>query len=207
MVELAVSKHPLVAHKISLLRAVETEPAQFRRLVGQLAVLLGFEACRDLPLKSQPIRTPMTETQGVRLQGRLALVPILRAGLGMVHALHELLPHAEVWHLGMARNETSLEPVQYYPLPQGRQAERCLVLDPMLATGGSAIAAIHRIKERGVPTIKFVGLLGAPEGVEALQKAHPDVPVLLGALDERLNQKGYILPGLGDAGDRQFGTV
>ncbi len=201
------SKHPLVQHKLALLRNSATKPKQFRELVRELTLLLGYEATADLLLADLRVPTPMGEAPGMELQENIGLVPILRAGLGMVDALLELIPAMQVWHLGMYRDEETLEPVSYYnKLPPKATVDICLVLDPMLATGGSACATVEVIKRWGVKKIKFVGLIAAPEGIAALQKAHPDVDIHVAAVDERLNDIGFIVPGLGDAGDRQFGT-
>ena len=201
------SKHPLIQHKLALLRHSATKPKQFRELVRELALLLGFEATADLALSPLTVPTPMGTAPGAELKDKIGLVPILRAGLGMVDALLELIPAVEVWHLGMYRDEETLEPVSYYnKLPPAPTVDLCLILDPMLATGGSAIATVEVLKRWGVPRIKFVGLLAAPEGIAALQKEHPDVDIHIAVIDERLNDIGFILPGLGDAGDRQFGT-
>ena len=207
---LHVSSHPAVLHKLSLLRDAETEPKKFRELVREISWLVGYEALADARLSPIRVRTPIEETDGARLGDRIGLVPILRAGLGMVDAMLELMPTAEVWHLGLFRDERTLRPVEYYnKLPDSATVDLCLILDPMLATGGSAIAAIEVLKRWGAVTpvrIKLVNLIAAPEGVRAVQKAHPDVPIYTAALDRQLNEKGYIMPGLGDAGDRQFGT-
>lgn len=210
---LFVSTHPLMAHKITRLRNKETDPKKFRELVREISALLGYEATLDLLLQPKSVQTPLTTTTGFELQEKIGLVPILRAGLGMVEGIWALMPSAEVWHIGLYRDERTLKPVQYYnKLPVNPTVQVCLVLDPMLATGGSAIATITILKEWGAKKIKFVGLIGAPEGVQALSTAHPDVPIHLAALDERLTgaddpwPAGYIWPGLGDAGDRQFGT-
>ena len=201
------SKHPLVAHKLTKLRDVATKPKKFRELTREIAALLAYEATQDLGTSPRPVETPMGQTQGVELTEKIGLVPILRAGLGMVDGVWELMPNAEVWHIGLYRDEETLQPVEYYnKLPVDPTVKVCLVLDPMLATGGSAVATIDILKKWGVARIKFVGLIGAPEGVALMQKHHPDVPIHLGALDEKLNEIGYIVPGLGDAGDRQFGT-
>ena len=201
------SPHPLVAHKLARLRNVNTEPKKFRELVREIAGLLTYEATADLLLYPIDVQTPLALTKGVELQEKIGLVPILRAGLGMVEGVWELMPTAEVWHIGLYRDERTLKPVQYYnKLPIEPTVSVSLVLDPMLATGGSAVATVDILKKWGVNKIKFVGLIGAPEGIRALQQAHPDVPIHLAAIDERLNEHGYILPGLGDAGDRQFGT-
>ena len=201
------SSHPLIATKLTLLRDVTTEPKKFRELVRELAALLTYEATADLAVRPVSVQTPLMETQGVKLLERIGLVPILRAGLGMVEGVWGLMPGAEVWHIGLYRDERTLKPVAYYNrLPISPTVGVCLILDPMLATGGSAVAAVDILKQWGVTKIKFVGLIGAPEGIARLHTAHPDVPIHLAAIDERLNEHGYILPGLGDAGDRQFGT-
>lgn len=200
--------HPLVQHKISLLRNKNTGTKEFKELVGEIATLLCYEATRDLPTKEVEVETPMGVAKCNVLAGRkLALVPILRAGLGMVDGMLTLLPAAKVGHIGMYRNEETLEPVEYYcKLPADIAEREVIVLDPMLATGGSACDAITQIKKRGVKNIKFIGIIGAPEGLKRLQELHPDVDIYMAALDERLNENGYIVPGLGDAGDRIFGT-
>lgn len=203
-----VSGHPLVQHKLTLLRRTETEPKKFRELVREIAQFLLYEATADLPLASRVIQTPLTEAQGHEIGVRVGLVPILRAGLGLVEPIIDLLPTASVWHLGLYRDHKTLEPVTYYnKLPAQPDIDVCFVLDPMLATGGSAVAAVDILKAWGAARIKFLGLIAAPEGVQRLAEAHPDVPIHLAALDERLNEQGYIVPGLGDAGDRQFGTA
>ncbi|NTV36649.1 MAG: uracil phosphoribosyltransferase [Anaerolineaceae bacterium] len=203
-----VSKHPLVGHKLSKLRDVSTEPKKFRELVREITGLLTYEATMDLATEMIDVQTPLTTTKGLHLQDKFGLVPILRAGLGMVEGIWELMPGSEVWHIGIYRDEKTLKPVQYYnKLPLEPTVSVCLILDPMLATGGSAVATVDVLKNWGVKKIKFVGLIGAPEGIKALQDRHPDVPIHLAAIDERLNEKGYIVPGLGDAGDRQFGTA
>jgi uracil phosphoribosyltransferase len=202
-----ISTHPLVAHKLAKLRDKNTEPKKFRELVQEIGALLTYEATKDLELVPSTVETPMTSTQCLHLKDKIGLVPILRAGLGMVEGVWELIPNAEVWHIGLYRDERTLKPVQYYnKLPLEPTVSVCLILDPMLATGGSATACADLLKQRGVRKIKFVGIIGAPAGIELLQKHHPDVPIHLAAVDERLNEKGYIVPGLGDAGDRQFGT-
>ena len=200
--------HPLVQHKISLLRNKNTGTKEFKELVGEIATLLCYEATRDLPTKEVEVETPMGVAKCNVLAGRkLALVPILRAGLGMVDGMLTLLPAAKVGHIGMYRNEETLEPVEYYcKLPNDINEREVFVLDPMLATGGSACDAIGQIKKRGAKHIKFIGLVAAPQGLKALHEAHPDVDIYVGALDEKLNDNGYIVPGLGDAGDRIFGT-
>jgi len=201
------SQHPLVAHKVTLLRDQRTEPKKFRELIREIAALLAYEATSDLVLTARAVETPLAPYQGVELQEKLGLVPILRAGLGMVEGIWNLMPSAEVWHIGLYRDERTLKPVQYYnKLPVEPRVAVCLILDPMLATGGSAVATVDLLKRWGVHKIKFVGIIGAPEGIELMSEHHPEVPIHLAAVDERLNERGYILPGLGDAGDRQFGT-
>ena len=200
--------HPLVQHKISLLRNKNTGTKEFKELVGEIATLLCYEATRDLPTKEVEVETPMGVAKCNVLAGRkLALVPILRAGLGMVDGMLTLLPAAKVGHIGLYRNEETLEPVEYYcKLPSDIAERDVMVLDPMLATGGSAVDAIAQIKKRGAKSIKFLAIIAAPEGLERLHAAHPDVDIYVAALDEKLNENGYIIPGLGDAGDRIFGT-
>ena len=201
------SPHPLVKHKLTLLRDMKTEPKKFRELIREVAMLIAYEATADLALVDKDVITPMGRTQGAQLADKIGLVPILRAGLGMVEGIWELMPSAEVWHIGLYRDEKTLRPVQYYnKLPVSPTVEVCLILDPMLATGGSAVATCDILKKWGARRIKFVGLIAAPEGIERLSSAHPDVPIHVAAVDERLNDIGYIVPGLGDAGDRQFGT-
>lgn len=208
MTNVFASTHPLVAHKLALMRSKDTEPKKFRELVREIAALLTYEVTADLLLDPIQIETPLAITQGYTLKEKFGLVPILRAGLGMVEGVWELMPYAEVWHIGLYRDEKTLQPVQYYnKLPVEPTVSVCLVLDPMLATGGSAVATIDILKKWGVRNIKFMGLIGAPEGIHLVQAHHPDVPIHLAAVDERLNEHGYILPGLGDAGDRQFGTA
>jgi len=207
MPNLLISNHPLIKHKLAILRSVDTPPPQFRQLVREIGMMLAYEATVDLTLNDVTVTTPMGQARGEKLQNEVGLVPILRAGLGMVDGVWEMIPVAEVWHLGLYRDEKTLRPVQYYNrLPPKPRVQLALVLDPMLATGGSAIAAVDILKEWGVPKIKFVGMIGAPEGVKALSEAHPEIDIHLAALDERLNEIGFIVPGLGDAGDRQFGT-
>ena len=201
------SKHPLVAHKLSRLRDVKTEPKKFRELVREIAGLLAYEATADLVTMPRELETPLSKMTGQELQEKIGLVPILRAGLGLVEGFWELMPSAEVWHIGLYRDEKTLRPVEYYnKLPLEPTVSVCLILDPMLATGGSATATADVLKKWGVKKIKFVGLIAAPEGIAAMQKAHPDIPIYIAAIDERLNERAYIVPGLGDAGDRQFGT-
>ena len=201
------STHPLVKHKLTRLRDQLTEPKKFRELVRELAALLTYEATADLVTHPVRIQTPMAETDGEDLQEKIGLIPILRAGLGMVEGVWELMPSAEVWHIGMYRDERTLKPVAYYnKLPVAPTVAVCLILDPMLATGGSAVATVDILKNWGVTKIKFVGLIAAPEGIQRLHDAHPDVPIHIAAIDDHLNENGYIIPGLGDAGDRLFGT-
>lgn len=204
---LNVSQHPLVADKLAILRDRRTEPQKFRALVRELTWLLGYEATADLATRPEPIETPLTPMTAARLEPRVGLIPILRAGLGMVDAMLELLPNAEVWHLGLYRDEQTLKPVEYYnKLPDVATVQVYLVLDPMLATGGSAAATIDIFKKRRAARIKQVSLIASPEGVAKLTAAHPDVDIHVAAVDSHLNERGYIVPGLGDAGDRQFGT-
>ena len=203
-----VLDHPLVQHKVAHLRDKNTGTKEFKELVSELAMLLCYEATRDLPTEEVEIETPIATATTHMLAGRkLALVPILRAGLGMVDGMLSLLPAAKVGHIGMYRNEETLEPVEYYcKLPSDISERDVLVLDPMVATGGSACDAITQIKKRGARSIKFLGIIAAPEGLAKLREVHPDVEVYVAALDEKLNENGYIVPGLGDAGDRIFGT-
>ncbi|MEJ5313087.1 uracil phosphoribosyltransferase [Anaerolinea sp.] len=202
-----ISNHPLVQHKLSILRNVNTEPKKFRQLVRELAALLTYEATSDLATMPVDVQTPLAIAHCRELKEKIGLVPILRAGLGMVEGVWELMPSSEVWHIGVYRDEKTLKPVQYYnKLPVEPRVQVCLILDPMLATGGSAVATADILKTWGVKKIKFVGLIGAPEGIALMEKHHPDVPIHLAAIDDHLNEKGYIVPGLGDAGDRQFGT-
>ena len=207
---LHVSTHPAVQHKLAVLRDEKTEPKKFREVVRELSWLLGYEALADVGVRPLKVQTPIEEMEGAELADRIGLVPILRAGLGMVDAMLELMPTAQVWHLGLFRDERTLQPVEYYnKLPNSSSVDLCLILDPMLATGGSATAAIEVLKRWGAVTpvrIKLVNLIAAPEGVAAVAAAHPDVEIHCAALDRQLNDKGYIMPGLGDAGDSQFGT-
>ncbi len=204
---LTVSRHPAILHKLALLRDEATEPKKFRELVREISWLLGYEALADARVSAIRVRTPLEEIEGSELADRIGLIPILRAGLGMVDAMLELMPTAQVWHLGLFRDERTLRPVEYYnKLPDTATVDLCLILDPMLATGGSASAAIEVLKDWGASRIKLLNLIAAPEGVRAVATAHPDVAIHCAALDRQLNERGYILPGLGDAGDRQFGT-
>jgi uracil phosphoribosyltransferase len=203
-----VSQHPLVRHKQTSLRHVQTNPPAFRALVRELAQLLVFEASHDLRLAPEIVPTPLGEYQGQRVDERVGLLPILRAGLGMAEAVLDLVPNAQVWHLGLYRDHDTRQPVTYYnKLPPEPTIDRALVLDPMLASGGSAVAAVDILKRWGLRRIQFLGLIASPEGVKLLQTKHPDVPIYLAAIDSHLDERCYIVPGLGDAGDRQFGTV
>ncbi|MBX7213707.1 MAG: uracil phosphoribosyltransferase [Thermoflexales bacterium] len=207
MPELHVSTHPLILHKLALLRDATTEPKKFRQLIREISMMMLIDATVDVPVSAITVETPMGSAPGHRLAKRLGLVPVLRAGLGMVDGILEMVPYAQVWHIGLYRDERTLRPVEYYnKLPVAPSVDICLLLDPMLATGGSASATVDILKRWGAKQIKFLGLIGAPEGVARLHGDHPDVPIYLAALDERLNERGYIVPGLGDAGDRQFGT-
>jgi len=211
-----MSNHPLILHKLALIRSAGTEFKKFRELLREIAMLLGYEATRDLALRETRVITPLAETKGFELAEKIGLVPILRAGLGMVEGIWELMPSAEVWHIGIYRDHKTLQPVQYYnKLPVSPTVQVCLVLDPMLATGGSAVATVNVLKAWGTRRIKFVGVIAAPEGLRALITAHPDVDIHIAAVDDHLTPppaspsdppEGYIVPGLGDAGDRQFGT-
>jgi len=204
---LHVSRHPAVLHKLAILRSEATEPKKFREVVRELSWLIGYEALADARVRPLTVQTPIETTEAHELADRIGLVPILRAGLGMVDAMLELMPTAQVWHLGLFRDERTLRPVEYYnKLPDSATVDLCLILDPMLATGGSATAAIEVLKRWGAVRIKLVNLIAAPEGVAAVTAAHPDVDIYCASLDRQLNEKGYIMPGLGDAGDRQFGT-
>ncbi len=201
--------HPLIQHKLSVLRDKNTGTKDFRELVREIAMLMMYEATRDLPLESKIVETPVGKADCKCISGKtLAFVPVLRAGLGMLDGALAMVPAAKVGHIGLYRNEETLEPVEYYcKLPQDIGSRDVFVLDPMLATGGSAIAAIDLIKKRGPRSIKFLCIICAPEGLEALKKAHPDVDIFCAGMDSHLNEHGYIVPGLGDAGDRIFGTL
>ncbi len=200
--------HPLIQHKLSILRDKHTSSKDFRALVHEIAMLMCYEATRDLPLEEVEIETPICKTKAKHISGKkLAVVPILRAGLGMVDAISELIPSIRIGHIGLYRDEETLKPVEYYcKLPKDIGERDVIVVDPMLATGGSAIDAVSQIKLRNPRSIRFMGIIAAPEGIEAFTKAHPDVKIYCAALDEKLNEVGYIVPGLGDAGDRIFGT-
>jgi len=207
MSNVRASTHPLVQHKLSRLRDIKTEPKKFRELVREIAALLAYEATADLSVTAREFETPLAKMTGAELQEKIGLVPILRAGLGMVEGVWSLMPSAEVWHIGLYRDEHTLKPVEYYnKLPTEPRVSLCLILDPMLATGGSATATAEILKRWGVKRIKFVGLIAAPEGIKVMQTAHPDIDIHVAAIDDHLNERAYIVPGLGDAGDRQFGT-
>ena len=208
MGKILIMDHPLIQHKLSILRDISTGSKEFRALISEIATLICYEATRDLPLEETTITTPICETKARVLAGKkLAVVPILRAGLGMVDGMLTLVPSAKVGHIGLYRDPKTLQPVEYYcKLPADIGEREVFVVDPMLATGGSAIDAISQIKKRGPKHIKFLGIIAAPEGLKALSEAHPDVDIFVAALDEKLNEHGYIVPGLGDAGDRIFGT-
>lgn len=208
MSNITIISHPLITHKISVLRCIDTTCKEFRELVEEIAMLMGYESLRDLPLEDVEIETPICKTTTKMLSGKkLAIVPILRAGLGMVNGMLALVPSARVGHIGLYRDHETLEPHEYYcKLPDDVENRLVILLDPMLATGGSASAAINFIKQRGCSHIKLMSILAAPEGLARLEKDHPDVEVYCGCVDEKLNDIGYIVPGLGDAGDRIFGT-
>ena len=209
MSKVQVMDHPLIQHKLTILRDKNTGTKDFREAVNEIARLMAFEVSRDMPLQDVEIETPLVKSIQKELAGKkVAIIPILRAGLGMVDGMLDLIPAAKVGHVGMYRDHETLEPVEYFvKLPSDINERQLFVVDPMLATGGSAIAAIDSLKKRGATTIKFVCLVAAPEGVAALEKAHPDVEIYTAALDEKLDENGYIIPGLGDAGDRLFGTM
>ncbi|MDD9139026.1 uracil phosphoribosyltransferase [Fructobacillus sp. CRL 2054] len=208
MADIIEVKHPLVQHKLTMIRNKEVGTKDFRALVDELAMLLTYEASRDLPLETVEVETPVAVTKQQSLAGKkLAVVPILRAGLGMVDGILELIPAAKVGHIGMYRDEETLQPVEYFvKLPDDIDQREVLLVDPMLATGGSAIDGISALKKRGATQIKLITLVSAPEGLKAVKEAHPDVPIVTASVDEGLNEDGYIVPGLGDAGDRLFGT-
>lgn len=202
-----VSQHPLIQHKLAVLRDKDTDHRSFRELMREMAMLLCYEATQDIRLEARTVHTPLAEAAGYKAVDTIGLVPVLRAGLGMLEGVMQLLPNVQVWHIGLYRDEHTLRPVEYYNrLPNEPTVSVCLILDPMLATGGSAVATVDILKRWGVPRVKYLGLIASPEGVERLSSAHPDVPIHIAAIDERLNDVGFIVPGLGDAGDRQFGT-
>ncbi len=202
-----VSNHPLMLHKLTHLRDAKTEPKKFRELIREISILLAYESTADLAMQEKTVTTPLTQTQGYELKEGIGLVPVLRAGLGMVEGFWEMMPAAEVWHIGLYRDHKTFEPIRYYSkLPISPTVQVCVILDPMLATGGTAVEAVQMLKNWGAKKIKYVGLIGAPEGIKRLQDAHPDVDIYLAAVDDHLNDLAYIVPGLGDAGDRQFGT-
>ncbi len=211
------SSHSLVQHKLTHLRDINTSPLQFRRLVHEISMLLAYEATADMPLVERTVETPLAQARGGLLAEQIGLVPILRAGLGMVDSVWELIPEAQVWHIGIYRDDATLDPVSYYnKLPPTPTVTTCLVLDPMLATGGTATATIDILTKWGIPRIKFVGIIASPEGIDTLTAAHPEVDIHVAAIDDHLTPpptrpgdppEGYIMPGLGDAGDRQFGTA
>ena len=206
--QVTIMEHPLIQHKITRMRKTETSTKEFRELVSEVSMLICYEATKNLPLTEVEIETPLTKMKAVELSGKkLCVVPILRAGLHMADSILHLIPNARIGHIGMYRDEETLQPVEYLcKLPTDIKERVVYVVDPMLATGGSAISAINQLKQRGITNLTFLCLIAAPEGVEAFTKAHPDVPVYIGALDSHLNEHGYIVPGLGDAGDRIYGT-
>lgn len=206
--KLCVFDHPLILHKLSILRDENTSVKEFRELISEISMLMCYEATRDLPLEEVEVRTPVGVAKCRRISGKkLAIVPILRAGLGMVDGMVSMMPNVKVGHVGLYRDPETLEPVKYYfKMPHDIQERDCIVVDPMLATGGSVSAAVSLLKDVGAKHIKLMSIIGAPEGVERMQKDHPDVDIYLAGLDEKLNEHGYIVPGLGDAGDRIFGT-
>lgn len=208
MIKVNILDHPLIQHKLTQIRQKDTSTTQFRQMINEIGGLMVYEITRDLPLEQIEIETPVAKTKANVIAGKkMVVVPILRAGLGMVDGILQMIPSARIGHIGIFRDEETLQPVEYFAkFPDGLDQRDIFIVDPMLATGGSAIAAINSIKQRGAKNIKLVCLVGAPEGVKAINEAHPDVTVYLASLDEKLNEKGYIVPGLGDAGDRIFGT-
>ena len=208
MIKVNILDHPLIQHKLTQIRQKETSTTQFRQMINEIGGLMVYEITRDLPLEQIEIETPVAKTKANVIAGKkMVVVPILRAGLGMVDGILQMIPSARIGHIGIFRDEETLQPVEYFSkFPDELDQRDIFIVDPMLATGGSAIAAINSIKQRGAKNIKLVCLVGAPEGVKAINDAHPDVTVYLASLDEKLNEKGYIVPGLGDAGDRIFGT-
>ena len=208
MVKVNILDHPLIQHQLTQIRQKDTSTTQFRQMINEIGGLMVYEITRDLPLEQIEIETPVAKTKANVIAGKkMVVVPILRAGLGMVDGILQMIPSARIGHIGIFRDEETLQPVEYFAkFPEELDQRDIFIVDPMLATGGSAIAAINSIKQRGAKNIKLVCLVGAPEGVKAINEAHPDVTVYLASLDEKLNEKGYIVPGLGDAGDRIFGT-
>lgn len=208
MIKVNILDHPLIQHKLTQIRQKDTSTTQFRQIINEIGGLMVYEITRDLPLEQIEIETPVAKTKANVIAGKkMVVVPILRAGLGMVDGILQMIPSARIGHIGIFRDEETLQPVEYFAkFPDGLDQRDIFIVDPMLATGGSAIAAINSIKQRGAKNIKLVCLVGAPEGVKAINEAHPDVTIYLASLDEKLNEKGYIVPGLGDAGDRIFGT-
>ncbi len=202
-----ISTHPVMAHKITALRDKNTPPPEFYRLVKEIGMLLAHEATATLALETVVVETPLQQTTGYRLAGGIGVTPILRAGLGMAESFREVIPDVQIWHLGLRRDERTLQAMEYYnQLPPRVNMQVCYAVDPMLATGGSAIDAINILKRRGIPRLSYVGIIAAPYGLLKLSQTHPDIDIYIAALDESLNDYGYIMPGLGDAGDRQFGT-
>ena len=208
MIKVNILDHPLIQHKLTQIRQKDTSTTQFRQMINEIGGLMVYEITRDLPLEHIEIETPVAKTKANVIAGKkMVVVPILRAGLGMVDGILQMIPSARIGHIGIFRDEETLQPVEYFAkFPDGLGQRDIFIVDPMLATGGSAIAAINSVKQRGAKNIKLVCLVGAPEGVKAINEVHPDVTVYLASLDEKLNKKGYIVPGLGDAGDRIFGT-
>lgn len=206
--EVRISHHPVIAAKMTALRNQQTPPPDFYRLVREIGTLLAYEATADLSLVPLRIETPIEPMVGAQLAGGVGIVPILRAGLGLADGFRQVLPNAQIWHLGLRRDERTLEPIEYYnQLARASNLQVCFSVDPMLATGGSAIDALNTLKRYHVAHLRYVGLIASPYGLQKLRQAHPDVPIYLAALDDRLDDRGYICPGLGDAGDRQFGTL
>jgi len=207
MKNINIINHPLIEHKLTILRDEKTDPFHFRLLVDEISYLMLFEATRDLPLKDTTVKTPVATTTAKKLDTKLMICPILRAALGMLDGIFKLIPDASVGFLGFQRNEETLEPEFYYAkLPADHTERTAIIIDPMFATGGTAIDAVNFLKEKGVKDIRFLAIVAAPEGIEKFSQAHPDVPVYIAAVDEKLNENGYIVPGLGDAGDRVFNT-
>ena len=204
--QITVVEHPLIKHKLSKMRDINSTSRDFREWLDEIAMLMTYEVTRDLELDEMPVQTPICETTGYKLHNNIVVVPILRAGLGLLSGVLRMIPNAHVGHIGLYRDEKTLEPHEYYCKIPPDKDPITIVVDPMLATGGSSIAAIQMLKDRGVKNIRFMCIIAAPEGVKAMQEAHPDVDIYIGALDEKLNEHCYIVPGLGDAGDRIFGT-